>query len=388
VRLSEVRHQERAISIIRRALTSGRTHHAYLFEGPEGIGKQTAGQALAARLLCDTPQDADACIQCQSCRLLAAGNHPDFHLIHRGLHKFHPDRSIRASKGLFIAVEVVRHFLIQPATTTPSLGRCRVFLIREAQRMNEQAQNALLKTLEEPPGQARLILVTASASRLLPTIRSRCQRVAFDLLPPAFVEQQLVAGAGVDAATARTLAGLAQGRLGTALRWHRVGLPVALGEVGDCLAQRFHALPQDFAATLVEIANGLATRAVELLGDDADEGAVPENSEDSAGPTVSKATGKTIPTDDFRDALKLVLMLIAAVYRDALVVQTRLAERLRHLPPELDVVERLAADLSMEQLETCIKAAAEAEWMLDRNVAPKLACERLAIALSGELPVA
>ncbi len=183
--------------------------------------------------------------------------------------------------------------------------------------MNEQAQNALLKTLEEPPGQARLILVSASASRLLPTIRSRCQRVAFDLLPPAFVEQQLVALAGVDAGTARTLAGLAQGRLGTALRWNRVGLPVALAEVGDCLAQRPDALVQDFAAALVEIANGLAVRAIELLGDDADKRALPENSEDSAGPTFSKATGKTIPTDDFRDALKLVFMLVAAVYRDA-----------------------------------------------------------------------
>jgi DNA polymerase-3 subunit delta' len=385
VRLSEIRHQERAVSIIRRALSSGRTHHAYLFEGPEGVGKQTAAQALAARLLCDEPEDADACTQCQSCRLLAAGNHPDFHLIHRGLHKFHPDRTIRASKGLFIAVEVVRHFLIQPATTTPSLGRCRVFLIREAERMNEQAQNALLKTLEEPPGQARLILVTSSGARLLPTIRSRCQRVAFDLLPPAFVEQQLTARVGMDTAAARTLAGLAQGRLGTALRWYRVGLPGALGEVGACLRQRRDMLPQDFATTLVEIAEGLALRAIETRGEDEEAGAELVDSEENRGTGSSKSGGKTIPTDDFREALKLVLMLVAAVYRDALVVQIRQSDRLRHLPLELDVVGRLAADLSLEQLDACIKAVTEAEWMLDRNVAPKLACERLAIALSGEL---
>ena len=101
MRFSDVQHQDRALSIVRRALASGRMHHAYLFDGPEGVGKELAARALAARLLCEAPdlaENADACGECRACRLFAAGNHPDYHLIHRGLHKRHPDRTIRTTR--------------------------------------------------------------------------------------------------------------------------------------------------------------------------------------------------------------------------------------------------------------------------------------------------
>ena len=203
------------ISILRRALGSGRTHHAYLFDGPAGVGKELTARALVRGCcvrMTAAPADADACGQCWPCRLLTTENHPDFHLIHRGLHKLHPDRAVRQRKGLFLGVDLIRHFLIEPAAMKPAQGRRRVFLIRDAERMNEEAQNALLKTLEEPPGTACLILVTASALRLLPTIRSRCQVVPFALLPTDFVSGELAARLGLSSADARALAALAGGR--------------------------------------------------------------------------------------------------------------------------------------------------------------------------------
>jgi DNA polymerase-3 subunit delta' len=386
VRFRDVQHQDRALSLVRRALASGRTHHAYLFDGPEGVGKELAARALAARLLCaaaNLAPDDDACGACRACRLFAAGNHPDFHLIHRGLHREHPDKAIRAGKGLFLVVDVVRHFLIEPAVNTPNLGRRRVFLVRDAERMNEGAQNALLKTLEEPPGDGCLILVTSSAERLLPTIRSRCQRVPFDLLPPSFIEQHLQTLADVEPGAAHTLAALAQGRLGAALHWHRIGLLTALAQVSQALVNGLAGNPETFGKTLLEIANELAIRTVNQSGNFADEQL---DGEGGAEPARSKAGSRTIETDQLRAALKLVLSLIAALHRDALIVRSASAPLHRALPPGLAAPETLASGADADQLAERIQAVATAETLLDRNVAPQLTCEHLAVALTGDLP--
>ncbi|MBN2447018.1 MAG: DNA polymerase III subunit delta' [Phycisphaerae bacterium] len=384
MRLSDIRHQERALSILRRALESGRTHHAYLFEGPDGVGKELAARALAARLLCqgaeqdqgaalfgavDDADTADACGTCSSCHLFEAGNHPDFQLIDRALHKQHPDRAIRASKGLFLAVEVIRHFLIEPATLKPSVGPRRVFLVRGAERMNEAAQNALLKTLEEPPGNAVLILVSASAERLLPTIRSRCQRVPFGLLPPQFVADKLRELTTLSDRDAGALAELSGGRLGAALLWNNIGLLDTLNAVAPLVAAHRPHNPQPLATGLLQAADALAGRmlAVEANGD----------ADEDESPTKSSSRG--IPTDTQRAALKLVLMLVAAVYREALL--TRVATAQRHLPTLNNVATRLAATLDDDTCATAIQAVAQTEQLIDRNVAAQLAAERLAIAL-------
>lgn len=387
MQLSEVRHQERAVSILRRALRSGRTHHAYLFEGPAGVGKELAARALAAQLLCEDDQraaDADACGRCPACRVFAAGNHPDFHLIHRGLHKLHPEPKIRRQKGLFLVIDVVRHFLIEPATMKPTQGRRRVFVIRDAERMNDEAQNALLKTLEEPPGTACLILVTSSADRLLPTIRSRCQRIPFGLLPTTFVARELQSRAGLDPTDARALAGLADGRLGVALQWHALDLLATLGDVNTCLARVPDADPETFGKTLVALATELAMRAQPEPTDEADMEDDEDEDEDEDDDTPSKSSRK-VPTDVLRDAYKLVLLLIGATYRDALLIQSG-AAALRVLP-QATRAETLAREASPALLDQCILAIGEAEVMLDRNVAPQLVGERLAVALLGELPV-
>lgn len=374
----EIQHQPRAVSILGRALAAQRVHHAYLFAGPEGVGKETTARVLAARLLCQEvgsdpnqsdlfgdapPDERNACGACDSCRLFAGGNHPDYAIIDRTLHRQHPDPTIRRSKGLFLGVEVIRHFLIEPSALKPTVSRRRVFVIRDAERMNEAAQNALLKTLEEPPGQTVLILVTASAGRLLPTIRSRCQQIPFVPLPQSFVAQQLQSLADVPAERAAALAALSDGRLGVALSWHRVDLLGVLPELSQLLQTHHPHDPEPFGQRLAELTETVGQQLASL-----------EAAEESDEETTSRGS-KTLSTDTQRAAFKLLLMLIAAHYRDALVA----GETTGHSSTLLS--ELTTAPVDFEASSMAITAVVQAEHAVDRNVALQLAAEQLAVAL-------
>jgi len=207
VSLSEVKHQPFAQRMIQQALDRARMPHGYIFHGPNGVGKELLARGLAQLLLCPRPVERtftgeqatqivaarlrEGCGACADCRLVAAETHPDFHLIYRQLNRDHPDPDVRKRKGLGLGVEVVRHFVVDRVALTPHHGRAKVFVIREADDMNVQAQNALLKTLEEPPGTTFLVLLASALDSLLPTTQSRCQIVRFDALPAAFVKSRL-----------------------------------------------------------------------------------------------------------------------------------------------------------------------------------------------------
>lgn len=185
--------QDAAVDTLRAAVNAGRVHHAWVFAGPAGVGKRTAAVAFAALLL-DPTTDAgldgvprpepDSPTQ----RLVAAGTHPDLHIITKELAAYADDARVRRSKQRTIAKDVLVERLIKPVGLAPSLSTAsiaaKVFIIDEAELMdaspnNAPTQNAILKTLEEPPEGSVIILVAAQEHRLLPTIRSRCQRVAF-----------------------------------------------------------------------------------------------------------------------------------------------------------------------------------------------------------------
>lgn len=205
--LVEVKHQGAAQQRIQRALALGRVPHAYVLHGPDGVGKEMFAAAVAQLLLCELPKEcaldereaADvgidqlrtACGDCDDCRMIRAGTHPDLHLIYRQLNRDHPDPLVRKRKGLDLGVDVLRHFLMDKVYLTPARGRAKVFVVREADRITTQAQNALLKTLEEPPGTTYLMLLVRSLDRMLPTTLSRCQLLEFAALPTAFVQSTL-----------------------------------------------------------------------------------------------------------------------------------------------------------------------------------------------------
>ena len=187
--------------LLSRAVTHRRLPPALLFSGPAGVGKRTLALAAGRALLCD--RDAgDACEACPPCRRAGRGLHPDALLVE-------PD-------GASIKIEQVRE-AVREIAGRPFEGRARVLVFDEAHLLTEQAQNALLKSLEEPPATSHVFLVTASPQALLPTIRSRCQMLRFSPLPQSRLETHLRDRCGLSADEARLRAALSGGSLGVAL---------------------------------------------------------------------------------------------------------------------------------------------------------------------------
>src|SRR5215208_1978559 len=187
-RFDDIFGHDAAIDFLRRALNADRLPHALIFAGPAGVGKGTTARALSKLFLCEKPQADSPCGKCDSCRVFDADNHPDFHLVYRQLIRLEKE----SSKAKALPVDVVRDFLVGPANRKPSMGRGKVFVVEEAELMNATAQNALLKTLEEPYGRALIVLLTDQPGALLPTIRSRCQTVRFGALDEQAVVRELV----------------------------------------------------------------------------------------------------------------------------------------------------------------------------------------------------
>jgi DNA polymerase-3 subunit delta' len=217
--LRSVRGQPHAIALLARARAHGRLASAYLFEGPEGVGKERTARALAQASVCTTPSgdDADACGACAKCHQVAAGTHVDVITLAREIEVLsqapHRANDLRAD----IVVEKVRLLQTERLAYQSHEG-ARWVIVRDAHELNTAASNALLKTLEEPPRQTHFVMVTAHPDRLLATIRSRCQRVRFAPLDVAVVRALLVER-GIDAAAADDAARLSDGSLTKAMEY-------------------------------------------------------------------------------------------------------------------------------------------------------------------------
>jgi len=207
---------ERARDVLRRMLEQRRVPGALIFAGEEGVGKKLFALELAKALNCRAPRGVEACDVCSACvriaRLAQAGAETDS-LIIWGEYQ---DVGLVRPEKRFITVDQARA-IERETNFRPYEGRARVFIIEEADKMNPQAGNALLKTLEEAPPTAHLILLATRTASLLPTIRSRCQFIRFAPLTASEIEAYLVKHKQRAGAEARLAAQLAQGRLGRAL---------------------------------------------------------------------------------------------------------------------------------------------------------------------------
>ena len=188
--------QDRAIDILQRAFASGKSAHAYIFAGPEGVGKFKTAREWAKLLLCKKPviEDdfAEACGSCQSCRLFEAGSNPDFNHVYKELREFTTDGKGKPPP-VDLPIDVIREFLIAKVSTRPTLSQRKVFVVSEAERLNAASQNALLKVLEEPPGYCCIILLCTRLEKLLPTTKSRSQILRFGPIDECRIIEKLKA---------------------------------------------------------------------------------------------------------------------------------------------------------------------------------------------------
>jgi len=216
--LARIQGQTHAVDALRAALRHDALHHAYLFEGPDGVGKELAAIALAQALMCpEKPQEG--CGECGVCQRIERRNHPDVlwlmpeeALIERGIagrsdFARTPSRDIRVDQVRTLQERLYLH----PLEAKQKLG-----IVVEAQKLNDKAQNAFLKTLEEPPPSTVLVLVSSASDKLLPTIKSRTSRIRFGPLSDEHVARHLVTKKKVDAQQASRLAPLAEGSLAKA----------------------------------------------------------------------------------------------------------------------------------------------------------------------------
>jgi DNA polymerase III subunit delta' len=172
VALETIRDQPRAVALLRRALETGRVAHAYAFVGPAGSGRMTTARAFAQALLCREAREPTPCGRCRGCTLVAAGQHPDLHVIV-------PTPPERNPKGAaLIRIDAIREFERQ-ASLRPALGGRRVLLLDDADRMTDDTPQAFLKFLEEPPPGTVLILILSGVRAVPATVISRCQIARF-----------------------------------------------------------------------------------------------------------------------------------------------------------------------------------------------------------------
>ena len=202
---SEIVGHEQIKEHMQAAIRDKKPFHAYLFQGEEGVGKEALARTFAAGLQCQSESADKPCKECVSCRQMESGNQPDVIWVTRE----------KASLG----VDEIREQLCNTMDITPFSSPYKIYLVPEAEKMTEAAQNALLKTIEEPPEYGIVILMTSNISALLPTIQSRCLTMEFRPLSTAVVESYVKEHCQVPDYQARASAAFAQGNLGKAMRY-------------------------------------------------------------------------------------------------------------------------------------------------------------------------
>jgi DNA polymerase-3 subunit delta' len=193
--------QDKILVLLSHSLKENNMAHAYLFVGPPHIGKRTLALNLAQALNCDNSKPP--CGQCRSCRRILEGKHADV-------------TSTGLDSGVEIGIDSIRE-LQRLANLPPYEGKCKVFIIEDAEYLSNEAANSLLKILEEPPPKVVWLLLTAERERLLPTIISRCQQLELKPLPLEKIQSYLANFPSVDSDKAKFLAHLCHGCLGWAL---------------------------------------------------------------------------------------------------------------------------------------------------------------------------
>ena len=357
-----------AARALQNALASSSLAGAYLFTGPQGIGKTTLAKAFGQAAACLSPaaDPFDACGICDSCIRAQSGGHPEIAVISPAgdqtqIWQFW-DRDGRPPG---ILQRTLRY--------APTIGRRRVYIIERADTLNEAAANSLLKALEEPPPYVLFVLLSPHAARLLPTILSRCQMVRMSASPQVELEQYL-ADIGIQRERAAAYAAYSEGRAGAALSLARgkgiepeidaaLDLADSLATAEPLAAMKLGERIRKQAAGIKALASADSVDSVPASGGASDE------SESSPREKVG------------RKSLGIVLDLLTAYYRDLLASRLAGSEaKLLHV----DRAEQIAASASRREARTwaaCIDYLLTARRRVEQNANPRLVTDALAVQL-------
>jgi DNA polymerase III subunit delta' len=216
--------QDKAVSTLQLAYVADKVAHAYIFAGPDGVGKFATAKEFAKLLLCKNPVERgdfnDSCGNCVSCRAFDAGSHPDFEHVYKELLEFTKEGKSR-EPPIDFPIAVVQEFVLDKVNQKPALSARRVFVLTEAEKLNNESQNCLLKVLEEPPGYCCIILICTKPEKLLPTIRSRCQILRFGPVAEGKIIEKLNE-LGLKEQQAKFFARFSAGSLGLASTYARL----------------------------------------------------------------------------------------------------------------------------------------------------------------------
>ena len=366
--------QSEAIAQLEQAVRSREdgVHHAWLMTGPPGSGRSNLAVAFAAALLCSE----EGCGNCRSCTLAMSGNHPDIDVL--------------STEKVGISIEEVRN-LVLSSQLGGSMGRYRIMIIEDADRMAERSSNVLLKALEEPPAGTVWILCAPSEADMLPTIRSRVRRITLKTPAVEEVAQLLVERDSIDYALALVVAAEAQRHIGMARR---------LATSADARGRRKDTLVAALAIENVSTAIFTAERWIELARRDADALTAERDSaereellrvlgvEDTTKlPPYARAdvkaleeTQKRRATRSLRDGLDRILVDLLSLYRDILMFQLEAEVPLvnESLKPQLvSIAQRSSAQQTLEKLNQIELARTR----IAANVKDLIVLEALAVNL-------
>ena len=369
--------QERAVAVLRRAASvPAAMTHAWLVTGPPGSGRSVAARAFAAALQCERVADP-GCGECHACRTVLAGSHPDVSFV--------------STTETFIRVDRARELALT-AATRPSTGRWRVLVVEDADRLNEQAADALLKSLEEPPPRTVWVLCAPTADDLIVTVRSRCRHLQLGTPPVDAVADLLVRRDGIDPAMAHYAARAAQSHIGIARRLATdehararrrevVGIPTSLTGVAAALraAQDLVEEAGEGAETIsAERAEAERRALLTQLGADPAARAQPPAVRSHLRDLEVRQKRETRRQQ--HDSIDSALTDLASVYRDALMLATGSPVELVNAT-EPEQIERLARSLSAEELLAALETIGLARGRLVANGAPLLVLEAMMVAL-------
>lgn len=322
---SEIVGHEQIKEHMQAAIRDKKPFHAYLFQGEEGVGKEALARTFAAGLQCQSESADKPCKECVSCRQMESGNQPDVIWVTRE----------KASLG----VDEIREQLCNTMDIKPFSSPYKIYLVPEAEKMTEAAQNALLKTIEEPPEYGIVILMTSNISALLPTIQSRCLTMEFRPLSTVVVESYVKEHCQVPDYQARASAAFAQGNLGKAMRYAKSEDFI---ERKDHIISLLRHVEQMDLSEMLAVIKDLGTRK-----------------------------------DEVRDYIDLMVLW----YRDVLLFKATKDINQLLFQDEASYISREASHRSYEKIEEILQAFEKAKVRLHANVNFDITMELMLLAL-------